>query len=167
MTLAKNYRQLPPFVFPCPGRVDSVSSISRRQHIVAAHLFRISFFIYWAAFAVFTAHQGQFPGFGVHLHWQYPYAAVVEVCTLLALKLLVLYLILPAAHFPWNWRRLVAALIYSALLLFFSGAFAGLTDQPAYYYVPATFSQTTFCCVLALSVVSIGSAVLGRGNSAA
>jgi len=130
---------------------------------VAARLYRISFFVYWAAFAAITARAGQFP---LAWHrppelWQYPFAGVAVVCTLFALALLILYRILPAARFPWSWRRLVAALIYSALLL----SIPSFSDQPPYHYVVDTFALTTFWAVLALSVVSIG--VMRRANRAA
>lgn len=120
------------------------------------------FVAYWLAFVALTARQGQFPGLVTHPElWPYPYIAVVIVCFLLAALLAILYFILRPVRFPYSWRRALAALVYSALLLLIVVPSA-VTDLPGYYYVPAFFALVTFICVLGLALLSAICALAGK-----
>ena len=131
---------------------------------MAPRLLRSGFLAYWLTFVLLTFRQGQYPGLIAHPEqWQYPYGAVVAVCSLFALLLAILYSILSPTSFPYSWRRLVAALLFSAAL-FLMGIASVATDQPGYYYVPALFGLATIASVLALGLVSIICAL--RGGSA-
>jgi hypothetical protein len=126
----------------------------------------VGFFAYWIAFALLTVRQGQYPGLIARpQEWQHPYGAVVAVCALLAVLLAILYAILPPARFPYSWRRLVAALLYSTAL-FFIGIPSVVTDLPGYYYVLPMFGLVTMVCVLAIGFVSVFRA-LRRGSAGA
>ena len=116
---------------------------------------QFGFLIYWLAFVLFTVHQGQYPGFFDDPdRGSYPYSAVAQVALLLSLFLVVLYLIVPAARFPYSQRRLGFAAAYALVLFVASYAFSG-TDQPAYYYVPLTFATVTLGAVGIIAVVSV------------
>jgi len=121
---------------------------------VTARGLQIGFVVYWLAFVLFTVHQGQYPGFFDRGPWSYPYWPVAWVCVLLTFFLSGLYLIVPAARFPYSRRRLGFAVAYAAALLLGCRVLDG-TDQPAYFYVPLKFAAVTFVAVVALAVVSI------------
>jgi hypothetical protein len=124
---------------------------------------RIGFVAYWLAFVIFAVHQGQYPGyFGDPRLWSYPYGAVAAVCVKLALLLAVLYLILPATHFPYSRRRLGFAVVYVAVLLLFS---VPPTDQPRYDHVLYKFAAVTFVGIVLLAVASVVHRLNRRGGS--
>jgi hypothetical protein len=122
---------------------------------MASRLLPLGFVLHWLAFALLTIRHGQFPGLVAHPErWQYPYTAVVTVCSLLALLLVPVYALLHPSRFPYSWRRLVLAMLYAVVL--FAVAIAPLgTDLPGYYYVPAMFGLGTIAGVLVLALMSV------------
>ena len=104
---------------------------------------KYSFIAYWAAFAVYTLNQAQYPGLVAYPdQWTYPWEAVFVVWGLLAALVGVFYMILRPMSFHWSWGRLLAALVLGAVLLG-CGIASIVTDMPGYYYVPAMFSLVT------------------------
>ena len=124
--------------------------------------FRVAFSLYWLAFALLTARQGQFPGLIAHPErWEYPYKGVALLWGLLAALLVPLYVMLTPAHFPYSWRRLGLATLYAASLFAVGIAPVG-TDLPGLDYVPAMFGFATLVAVLSLAVVSVAAWLLRK-----
>jgi hypothetical protein len=108
--------------------------------------------LYWAACALFTIHQGQYPGLMLHPEeWRYPSGAVAVVIVLLAVLVLGLHLILRPTTYDRSWGRLLGAIGYSAILVALSFLTVA-TDLPGYSYVPAQFALLTFVSVCVFAV---------------
>lgn len=117
---------------------------------------------YWAACAVFTLHQGQYPGWMLHPEqWRYPWGAVSVVLLLLAVLVAGLHLILRPATYHRSWGRLLWGLGYTAVLVALT-FLTVVTDQPGYWYVPAQFAFVTFAGVLAFALVQVGASLWRR-----
>jgi len=126
---------------------------------VSVVLRKYSFVAYWAAFAVYTLDQAQYPGLIAYPdQWTHPWEAVFVVWGMLGVLIGTFYMILRPMSFHWSWGRLLVALILGAVLLV-CGIASVVTDMPGYYYVPAMFSLVTMVLLvlfaLTLAIVRI------------